>query len=165
MMEDLTKTEMIEIAKNTCPDCGAENEFLSGPKAGGSQNILCAKCKMRFNIGFGSGERLGKEIFVGPDFVDIPEGTLSWSKQNNFEYLTHSCNGSVDLHVIDNETAVLVCRKCYMRLLFPSQDIKNLDIHAYKTKELFTYLSTERPWERATCLAAGESNAYNLSVR
>lgn len=146
---DLTVAEFAKITKNTCPDCGAKGEFFVGPSGCGSQNIICDQCKMRFNVGIGSGERIGKEEHAELPPIVIPEGTLSWKKHNDFEYLTHSCGGSVDLHTIDDEIAALVCRACHMRLMVPNQEIKDFDINSYKSKELFAYLSTERPWERA----------------
>jgi hypothetical protein len=58
-MKDLTTKEYDTITEeNTCPDCGAKGEFLAGPCGGASQNIICAKCLVRFNIGPGSGERI-----------------------------------------------------------------------------------------------------------
>lgn len=147
-MENLTVAEFAKITKNTCPDCGEKGKLQFGPSGCGSQNIICGQCKMRFNVGMGSGERIGKEEHSKLDPISIPEGTLSWSKHNDFEYLTHSCGGGVNLHAIDDELAAVVCGKCQMRLLVPNQEIKDFDINSYKLKELFAYLSTERPWER-----------------
>ena len=42
--------KLTEIARkyNCCPDCGGK-KFLEGPSGGVSTNIMCAKCRHRFN--------------------------------------------------------------------------------------------------------------------
>ena len=80
-MNSLTTKEYDTITvKNTCPDCGAKGKFLAGQCGGESQNITCAGCHMRFNVGPGSGERIGKEERLRLDPTPIAEGTMSWSK-------------------------------------------------------------------------------------
>ncbi len=145
-MNSLTTKEYDTITlKNICPDCGAKGRFLNGPCGGGSQNITCAGCHMRFNIGPGSGERIDKEERLKLDPIAIDEGTMTWSKYDAFEYLTHSCGGSLDLHNIDHETSALLCRKCGMRQVFKDQRIIDLDINAYKVLAFFKYVRDNNP--------------------
>jgi len=145
-MNSLTTKEYDTITlRNLCPDCGAKNQFVSGPCGGASQNIACAVCHMRFNLGPGSGERIGKEEHLRLDPVDIGEGTMSWSKHNGFEYLSHSCGGSLDLHTIDQDTTALLCRKCGMRQVFKSQWIADMKISSYKVLEFFEYIRDNNP--------------------
>ncbi len=35
---------------NCCPDCGSDS-FYEGPSGGGAQNVSCAGCGHRFNLG------------------------------------------------------------------------------------------------------------------
>lgn len=146
-MQDLTNDEIATITKNICPDCGAKGEFIGGPSGGGSQNIICNNCKMRFNVGMGSGERIGKETFSESEPLSIPEGTIVFKEHNRYQYLTHSCGGGINLYNMDEKLAVLVCSKCFMRLKLPQQELTSLNIGPYKMNDLFVYLKTHRPWD------------------
>lgn len=42
------------LKKGECPDCQG-HEFLKGPSAGLAQNIKCAGCGNKFNVGLGPG--------------------------------------------------------------------------------------------------------------
>lgn len=46
------KWELTKIARkyNCCPDCGCK-DFLEGPQGGLCTNIMCARCRHKFNIG------------------------------------------------------------------------------------------------------------------
>jgi len=49
--DDEISPQDFETLKNgKCPDCGAIDSMLEGPRGGLSQNIICEKCNMRFNI-------------------------------------------------------------------------------------------------------------------
>ncbi len=145
-MKSLTTKEYNTITnKNTCPDCKANGRFLAGLSGPGSQNITCIECKMRFNVGTGGGERIGKEERLRLDPIALDEGTMAWSKYDAFEYLTHSCGGSLDLHTIDSITSVLLCRKCGMRQVFKDQQIADMDIHSYKVLALYEYIRDNNP--------------------
>jgi len=145
-MNSLTTKEYDTITlRNLCPDCGAKNQFVAGPCGGASQNISCTVCHMRFNLGPGSGERIGKEERLELDPIPICEGTMSWSKYDAFEYLTHSCGGSLDLHKIDHETSALACRKCGMRQVFIDQKIIDMPTSSYKVLEFFEYIRDNNP--------------------
>lgn len=42
---------MIGFVRNSiCPDCKDSGTLLEGPHAGLAMNIMCSKCKSRFNI-------------------------------------------------------------------------------------------------------------------
>lgn len=145
-MISLTAKEYDTITfENMCPDCGAKGKFLAGPCGGASQNITCSGCHMRFNVGPGSGERLGKEERLRLDPISIGEGTMAWSKYDAFEYLSHSCGGSLDLHTIDHETSALLCRKCGMRQVFKDQRIVDLKTTSYKVLAFFEYIRDNNP--------------------
>ena len=45
---DNDKLTKVARKHNCCPDCGGKN-FLEGPQGGISTNIMCAKCRHRFN--------------------------------------------------------------------------------------------------------------------
>jgi len=145
-MNSLTTKEYDTITnRNLCPDCGAKNKFVAGPSGGASQNIACSVCHMRFNVGPGGGERIGKEERLKLDPIAIDEGTMAWSKYDAFEYLTHSCGGSLDLHLIDHDTSALLCRKCGMRQVFKDQRIVDMDISSYKVLAFFEYIRDNNP--------------------
>lgn len=52
--------ELTRIARkyNCCPDCGGR-DFLEGPQGGICTNIMCAKCRHRFNASPLGMERIG----------------------------------------------------------------------------------------------------------
>ncbi|MFW9871731.1 MAG: hypothetical protein ACFFG0_01425 [Candidatus Thorarchaeota archaeon] len=55
--QDEEKLRMIEkeLSKDKdliCPDCGS-TEWYGGPRGGMCQNIMCGRCKHKFNIGPG----------------------------------------------------------------------------------------------------------------
>lgn len=146
-MKSLTTKEYDTITnRNLCPDCGAKNQFLAGPCGGASQNITCAVCHMRFNLGPGSGERIGKEERLTLPHIPLPEGTMSWSKQNGFEYLSHSCGGSIDFRAIDQETLAINCGLCKMRLVFKDRGIVDLKSGSYRVRTLFEYIRDNNPF-------------------
>lgn len=145
-MTSLTTKEYDTITnKNICPDCNAKGEFLAGPSGGASQNITCKECHMRFNVGPVSGERIGKEEHLRSDPISLPEGTMSWSKHNGFEYLRHSCGGSIEFRAIDHETSAINCGLCKMRLVFRDQKIIDIKPGPYRVLALFEYIRDNNP--------------------
>ena len=148
-MGSLTNEEAGKIDRGVCPDCGASDGFLKGPSGPGATNVMCKACKMQFNLGMGCYDRIGfyKETVVSEP-VSLPgEGHVLFKNDGKFEYLTHSCCGSIDFHVVSDEHACITCRKCGMRIRLPNRDLKGLTIQAYKVRDLFEYLKTKRELE------------------
>lgn len=56
----LTRRETKQIKKGVCPDCKSK-EWYAGPRGGECQNIECAGCGSRFNVGPNYAERIPKE--------------------------------------------------------------------------------------------------------
>lgn len=143
-MESLTQEEFSKLQADICPDCGSKKPFLGGPKGPGVENILCSDCKMQFNIGLCDGERLG--LYVEPTISDplyIPEeGHIVLKNDGSFEYLIHSCSGSVDFHHIGNGYSCLLCRKCMMRFKFPDGELDKTKVSSYKLSFLFRFLKS-----------------------
>jgi hypothetical protein len=57
---EMDNDKLTEIARkyNCCPDCGGK-KFLEGPQGGLCTNIMCAKCRHRFNASPFGLERIG----------------------------------------------------------------------------------------------------------
>lgn len=57
---EMDNDELTRIARkyNCCPDCGCK-DFLEGPQGGLCTNIMCAKCRHRFNASPLGMERIG----------------------------------------------------------------------------------------------------------
>lgn len=144
-MTDLTAKEFEQIIDNTCPDCSVKGEFLAGLRGGTNQNITCAKCHMRFNVSSVFGERIGKEERLRLDPISLMEGTMSWRKDDSFEYLIHSCGGSLELHKIDHEISALLCRSCGMRQVFRDKRIVDMNTSSYKNLTFFKYVRDNNP--------------------
>lgn len=136
-MPDLTIEETKKLADNICPDCGG-TKILEGPSGGGSINLLCDKCKMRFNF-HGEGipaQRLGEYKEDPPSIpVKIPgEGSIIQGKgRTNVSCIAlHNCcrygkpkrhAGIVELIQVgfdeENPTKYLTCG-CGMRIQVPA---------------------------------------------
>lgn len=50
----LQDAQVSSLDKGFCPDCGSTGFYL-GPSAGLCQNIECAECHQRFNVGIADG--------------------------------------------------------------------------------------------------------------
>lgn len=57
MIAECTENERKDLENGHCPDC-KHREFLAGPSAGMCQNIKCAQCDAKFNVGPLSVQRL-----------------------------------------------------------------------------------------------------------
>lgn len=139
-MEKLNEQEAAKLHKGECPDCGG-TRILSGPKGPGSENVVCANCKMKFNLAVGmlDGQRLGKQTDpIISDPVTIPgNGYLVEKIDGKFKYILHSCQninhyghpckwekefrGCVDIVQVSENTCFLHCRSCNMRISVSSE--------------------------------------------
>jgi hypothetical protein len=55
--EILTRDENQKLDRFECPDCGARNTLIFGPRGGMAQNVVCGICKTEFNKGIARSER------------------------------------------------------------------------------------------------------------
>jgi len=136
---DLTVEETCCLQDGKCPDCKS-SKILAGPEGPGSQNVLCDNCKTEFNMPFirgVNGERFGKlKVTSEPVPIQIKnEGFIIQGRGRTdvMAIALHSCqevfdsetefekkaSGCVDLKLVNEKQAYLVCRNCGMRVGVP----------------------------------------------
>jgi hypothetical protein len=72
--EDLTPWEREQLAKLTCPDCGAHSSLLKGPQGGMSFNALCENCFSEFNIAIFPYRDRNRYVCMGERISDRNKG-------------------------------------------------------------------------------------------
>lgn len=153
MFNNKSEKEILQksLGNGKCPDCGS-TEFLAGPRGGMCQNIECAKCGSRFNIGPGVADRIGhrddgKEVKdalaeLGLLTVDYETGEKIESRSDKIchdDLGVHvMCNGWVEIKHVSPKWNILRCRACGLRKYFPA----TIDINVYDRVTIWKHLIT-----------------------